>query len=190
MADPWLMAANKALRLSEPESPPPEDPPRSMGGGGGPGGGGGGAPPAGALGGAAEPEATGPWGGQKIRNVVFEWHNTSQLTCFDICAWRTLTVNNDRFIELLKWKLWVFVRDWLGILDACSTGTSDTSFGMIIKILFVNWELEQYVWSRIYLYLNTFDRMLHRFLFSLTLSMNLQKSCFSSQLWCEFDTTF
>lgn len=86
MLDPWLIAANKALRVSGPESPPPEDPPRSMGGGGGPGGGGGGAPPAGALVGAAEPEATGPWGGQKIRNAVFECHNRSQLICFDICA--------------------------------------------------------------------------------------------------------
>lgn len=61
MFEPLLMAANNALRLSAPESPPPpEDPLKSMAGGGGPGGGGGGHPPAGALGGAAEVEATAP----------------------------------------------------------------------------------------------------------------------------------
>lgn len=73
MSDPLLSEANKALRASEPPSPPPpEGALQSMGGGGGPGGGGGGHPPAGALGEAAEAQATGPCGGQKIKNTVTE----------------------------------------------------------------------------------------------------------------------
>lgn len=66
MSAPLLMEANKAFRLSA--APPPEASLMSMGGGG-PGGGGGGQPPAGAAG-AAEAEATGPWGTQAVSKLV------------------------------------------------------------------------------------------------------------------------
>lgn len=67
MSAPLLSDANRALRLSAPESPPPEL--NSMGGGG-PGGGGGGHPPAGALGAAAEAEAVDPWGGNRHLHII------------------------------------------------------------------------------------------------------------------------